>query len=133
MGCNKDIKLTFKNIYLLAMLVHMCVYSVTQSSPTFCNPMDHSPPCSSVHGIFPARIMEWVATFSSRESSRSRDWTHVSESPALQVALYPWATGEAIAMFTELLMGEIKGCLGLPLEYSRKTIRINKKWWEEQT
>ena len=84
------------------MLVHMCVYSVTQSSPTLCNPMDCSPPGSSVHGIFPARMMEWVATSSSRGSSR--DWTHVSKSPALQVDLYPWATGEAIAMFTELLM-----------------------------
>ena len=32
-----------------------------QSSPTLCNPMDYSAPSSSVHGIFQARIPEWVA------------------------------------------------------------------------
>ena len=40
--------------------------------------MDCSPPGSSVHGIFLARILEWVAMPSSRGSSRPRDWTHVS-------------------------------------------------------
>ena len=33
----------------------------TQSCPTPSNPMDHSPPGSSVHGIFQARVLEWVA------------------------------------------------------------------------
>ena len=32
-----------------------------QSCPTLCNPIDSSPPGSSVHGIFQARILEWVA------------------------------------------------------------------------
>ena len=32
-----------------------------QSCPTLCNPIDHSPPGSSVHGIFQAKILEWVA------------------------------------------------------------------------
>ena len=35
-----------------------------------CDPMDCSPPGSSVHGIFQARILEWVATPFSRGSSR---------------------------------------------------------------
>ena len=35
---------------------------VAQSCPTLCNPMDCSPPGSSVHGIFQARILEWGAT-----------------------------------------------------------------------
>ena len=43
-----------------------------------CNPMDCSPPGSSAHGIFQARILEWVATSFSRVSSRPRDWTQVS-------------------------------------------------------
>ena len=34
---------------------------VTQSCPTLCDPMDCSLPGSSVHGIFQARILEWVA------------------------------------------------------------------------
>ena len=40
---------------------------VTQSCPTLCDPMDYSPPGSSVYGIFQARILEWVATPSSRD------------------------------------------------------------------
>ena len=35
--------------------------SVAQSCPTLCDPMDYSPPGSTVHGIFQARILEWVA------------------------------------------------------------------------
>ena len=42
------------------------------------DPMDWSPPGSSVHGIFQARILEWVAISYSRGSSRPRDGTHVS-------------------------------------------------------
>ena len=34
---------------------------VAQSCPTLCNPVDCSPTCSSVHGIFQARVLEWVA------------------------------------------------------------------------
>ena len=41
-------------------------------------PMDYSPPGSSVHGILQARILEWVAVSSSRGSAQPRDWTHVS-------------------------------------------------------
>ena len=47
----------------------MCVCSVTQSSPTLCDPMVCSPPGSSVQGISQARTLEWVAMFSSRGSS----------------------------------------------------------------
>ena len=34
---------------------------VVQSCPTLCDPMDCSPPGSSIHGIFQARVLEWVA------------------------------------------------------------------------
>ena len=43
--------------------------SVAHSSPTHGDPTDRSPPGSSVHGILQARILEWVAIFSSRGSS----------------------------------------------------------------
>ena len=43
-----------------------------------CNPMDCSPPSSSVHGILQARILEWVAIPFSRGTSQPRDWTQVS-------------------------------------------------------
>ena len=51
---------------------------VAQSCPTLCDPMDCSPPGSSVHGILQARILEWVAISFSRGSSQPRDWTRVS-------------------------------------------------------
>ena len=42
---------------------------VAQSCLTLCNPMDGSLPGSTVHGIFHARILEWVAISSSRQTS----------------------------------------------------------------
>ena len=67
----------------------------TQLCPTLCNLMDCSPPGSSVHEIFQARILEWVAIPFSRGSSWPRDWTHVSW--VGRWILYPWATQEAPA------------------------------------
>ena len=40
---------------------------VAQSCPTLCNPMDCSLPGCSVHGIFQARVLEWVAISFSRD------------------------------------------------------------------
>ena len=41
---------------------HVCVHvKLLQSCPTLWDPMDYSPPGSSVHGILQARILEWVA------------------------------------------------------------------------
>ena len=51
---------------------------VAQSCPTLCDPMDCSLPGSSIHGVFQARILEWVAISFSSRSSRPRDWTQVS-------------------------------------------------------
>ena len=47
-------------------------------SVQLCDPMDWSPPGSTVHGISQARILEWVAIPFSRGSSRPRDQTQVS-------------------------------------------------------
>ena len=44
-----------------------------QACLTLCDPMDGSPPGSSVHGFSQARILEWVAISFSRSSSRPRD------------------------------------------------------------
>ena len=49
--------------------MYVCVCSVTQLCLTLCDPVDCSPPASSVHGILQARILEWVAISSSRGSS----------------------------------------------------------------
>ena len=55
----------------------LCCYFL-QSWAALCNPMDCSPPGSSVHGILQVRILEWVAMPSSRRSSQPRDRTQMS-------------------------------------------------------
>ena len=67
---------------------------VAQSCLTLCNPMDCSPPGSSVHGILQARILEWVAISFSRGSSQPRDRTQVSHIAGRHFNL--WATSEAL-------------------------------------
>ena len=64
------------NSILIIKLDHACVCA--QSCPILCNPMDCIPSGSSIHGIFQARILEWVAISFSRESSWPRDRTQVS-------------------------------------------------------
>ena len=56
-----------------------CVYKCVSRSVVFlCDPMDGSPPSSSVHGILQARILEWVVIPISRRFSWPRDQTWVS-------------------------------------------------------
>ena len=66
-----DKKSTWNFLFLPACLV-------AQSRPILCDPMDCSPPGSSVHRIFQARILEWVTISFSRDSSQPGDWTQVS-------------------------------------------------------
>ena len=51
---------------------------VAKSHPTLWDPMDYSPPGSSVHGILQARILEWVAIPFSRGAFLTRVRTRVS-------------------------------------------------------
>ena len=62
--------------------------------PTLCDPVDCSPPGSSVHGISQARILGWVAISFSKEYSRCKDRTHIS-CIGRQI-LYSWATREVL-------------------------------------
>ena len=62
--------------------VCMCAQSL-QLCPTLCDTTDGSPQGSSVHWIFQARILEWVATPSSRGSSQPRDQTCISCVPSI--------------------------------------------------
>ena len=73
--CTCPVPLSRGNQYYW-FLVNVCVWA--QSCLTLCNPMDCSPPGSSVHWIFQARILEWFAISYSRGYSQSRDWTWVS-------------------------------------------------------
>ena len=66
---------------------------VAQSCPTLCDPMDCNPPGSSAHGIFQARVLEWVAISFARGSSQPRDRTRVSRTAGRHFTV--WATREA--------------------------------------
>ena len=50
-----------------------------QSCPTLCDPMDCSPPGSSIHGIFQARVLEWGAIAFSEDC----DWGELNEGVVL--------------------------------------------------
>ena len=63
---------------------------VAQSCLPLCDPMDCSLPGTSVHGIFQARILGWVAISFSRGSSRPRDQTWVSRIVGRRFTV--WAT-----------------------------------------
>ena len=49
-----------------------------QLSVTLCDPLDYSPPSCSVHRVFQARILKWVAISYPRISFSLRDQTHIS-------------------------------------------------------
>ena len=65
---------------------------VSQLCPTLCNPMECSLPGSSIHEIFQARLLEWVAISFSRRSSWPRDRTQVSCAVGRRFTV--WATRE---------------------------------------
>ena len=70
---------------------------------TLCDPMDCSLPGSSVHGIFQAIVLEWIAISFSRASSRPRDRTQVSHIVDRHFTI--WATREVILVsVTDLLL-----------------------------
>ena len=74
---------------------------VAQLCPTLCDPMDCSLPGFSVHGIFQARVLEWVAISFSRGSSRPRDRTQVSRIVGRHFT--HWTTREAYSRCINVL------------------------------
>ena len=67
----------FRKVLLFSYKIQY-VYVCAQSCLTLCNPLGYSLSGFSVHGIFQARILEWVAIPFSRGSSQPRDQTQVS-------------------------------------------------------
>ena len=78
-----------------------------ESCPTLWNPMDCSPPCSSVHWILQARILEWVAISFSSESSQPRDQIQVSRITGGFFTI--WVTREAPTYLS--LAENVLGCV----------------------
>ena len=82
------------NIKCCSFTIHFMKESeVAQLGRTLCDPMNCSPPGSSVHGIIQARTLEWVAFPFSRGSSRPRDQIQVSRIAGRFFSI--WATREA--------------------------------------
>ena len=67
-GTQRSISMPERRSRLLQVRLCVCA-KLIQSCPPLCDPVDCSPPGSSVHGILQARILEWVAMPFSRESN----------------------------------------------------------------
>ena len=104
-----------------SLIVDSCQPVIAQPCLTFCNPMDSSLPGSPVHGILQARILEWVATSSSRGSSWLRDKTCISCTSCIgRQILYHRTTWEA----PELAKLSLTRCS--PLKFISLESRLSK-------
>ena len=77
-GCGVEIYKGFRRCSTSVFKEEESESEVARSCPTVFDPMDCSLPGSSVHGIFQARVLEWVAISFSRGSSQPRDRSRVS-------------------------------------------------------
>ena len=76
-------------------VIRLCAL-VAQACLTLCDPMDCNPPGFSVRGILQAKIQEWVAKPSSRESSWPRDQTQISSIASGLLTI--WVTRQAFVI-----------------------------------
>ena len=77
---NSQFVFVFFTSWIYLFILNLFILSeseVAQSCPALCNPMDYSLSGSSVHGIFRAKVLEWVAISFSIGSSWPRDRTQV--------------------------------------------------------
>ena len=86
---------------LLCVCIYMCIYIYTaavakllQSCPTLCDPIDGSPPGSSIPGILQTRTLEWVAISFSNTCMLSRS-SHV------RLCVTPWTAAHQAPLSTE--------------------------------
>ena len=108
-------RITFGFFLSLGNIFLVCMLKALQLCPTLCDPMDYSPPGSSVHGILQAKILEWVSIFSSRG--------------------YSWPRIELVSLMSSALqMGSLplgppgKPILGLRVEYATSFVCVCKGW-----
>ena len=100
----------------------ICFGLCAQSCLTLWDPMDCSSPDSSVHGIFLARILEWVATSFSRGSSWPRDRTHIPYVlPHCKQVFYRWTTREALNDFNGVGIVEASPT-GIPGDFNTEAL-----------
>ena len=86
-----------QSLDFLSPSTQVCCAVCAQSCLTLCNPVDQSPPGASVHGIFQARILKWVAISYSREIFLTQGSNSVSSISCIgRKILYYSATWEAL-------------------------------------
>ena len=95
---------------------------VAQLCPTLCNPMDCSPPGSSIHGILPARILEWVAIPFSRGSFRP-GWEDSNRKPVVQSSVIPWDNHQ------DKRMGRNRPQMKDDHSFQPRDVNYDRKWW----
>ena len=83
-----------RKLWYIYTVEYSVQFSCSVVSDSIVTPMDYSLPGSSVHGIFQAIVLEWVAISFSRGSSQPRDWTQVSRIAGRRFTI--WATREAL-------------------------------------
>ena len=101
---------------MLVVCVCGCVcVLVTQLCPTLSDPMDCSPPGSSVCAISQSRMLEWVAISYSRGSSWRRDRTSISGVSCIgRWILYHWAIGKPAGRHSFLCVFMVQECTRVP-------------------
>ena len=115
----------------LCVCVCVCVLAA-QSGLTVRDPMDRSPPGSSVHGVPQPRIVEWVAMPFSRRSSQLRDRTPITCSTGRFFTI--WATRE-IYIITYYICKAYILCMYVHLYICKAYFRVSTLhlniilWW----
>ena len=123
-SCSSFLSCWVKATFIFYLFLY--VRAITQSYRTLGDPMDCSPPGSSVHGILQARILEWVAVPFSRGSSQPRDWTRVSPIAGRHftshqrveyVILLKWMINIVKCVFSNLLLPWAVGHVNLDFSF----------------
>ena len=83
---------------IIVIEIKVCCAKLFQSCPTLCDPMDCSPPGSTIHAILQARILEWVAMPSSRGSSWPREQSCVA-SLLYYLCYYQGSPNQSVVLF----------------------------------
>ena len=102
-------------------------HSGAQSCLTLCDPMDCSPPGSSVHGILQAGILKWIAISFSRGSSQPRNWTRVSCTAGRWFTNWTMREAESALADQGVLISTNKTHLKLWVAFSAS----QSCWWQE--
>ena len=104
------------------LYMHVCA-KMLQSCLTLCDPMDHSLPDVSVHGILQARTLEWVAIPFSRVSSQPKWWILLSRIfPHWQMGYLPLVPPGRPPLYIE--NSKYMVCVVIKVKWNKDYIRL---------